>query len=154
MWGLFSGLGRILGIVNANDTAASLAKDISSGVDMLVYTDEEKAIRAGEAFTGWLKMVEMMKGSEQVRSVTRRILAVFIIFNLICMIWICVWVEMGTAFGLVSLPLEKIDGLSFTPVTWAVLRIAGIFQLGWVFCTIIVFYFGPHLLQFFGKNKA
>jgi hypothetical protein len=99
-------------------------------------------------------MVESMKGSEQVRSVTRRILAVFIVFNLICMIWICVWAEIAVSFEWIDLVTDTRDGLSFTPVTWAILKIAGIFQLGWVFCTIIVFYFGPHLLQFFGKNKA
>ena len=149
--GLFSAIGGLLGLVNSNPTASELAKDVSSGLDMLIYTKEEKAIDGAKmtvsATEAWLRMVEMMKSSEQVRSVTRRIIALGTIGNIFCMIWICVVVEILQAFQFIALPTVTIDQVGFTTLTWAVLKLAGVFQLGWVLATIIVFYFGPQLIQ-------
>jgi uncharacterized membrane protein (DUF485 family) len=144
-------LGGLFGLFQGNQTAASLAKDVSNGVDMLIYTDEEKAIAQKEAFVSWLKMVELMKDSETYRSVTRRILAVTIIMNLLLMIWLCIIAETLAFFKLFGMVPPV--GQPFTPITMAIIQVAGVFQLGWVFCTIIVFYFGPHLIQFFSKGK-
>jgi hypothetical protein len=146
-------LGGLFGLVNSNDTAASLAKDVSKGVDMLIYTDEEKSIAREKAFTSWLKMVEVMKDSETYRSVTRRVLAVGILFNLLAMIWLCIFSEMAAVFGWFESITEP-TAEPFTAVTMSILRLAKVFELGWVFCTIIVFYFGPHLIQFFGKKGS
>ena len=157
--GWLTGIGKFFGLINTNPTASSLAKDISSGVDMLVYTDEEKAIDKAAATTkamdSWLKQVEAMRDSEAFRSVTRRMIAVGIVFNLICMIWLCIWAEVAATFGwFAALKVVTVNDLTFTPITWAVLKIAGTFQLGWVFCTIIVFYFGPSLIQFMKGKKV
>jgi hypothetical protein len=68
------------------------------------------------------------------------------------MIWLCIGAEVAAVFGWfesVTLPV----GQPFTPITTAIIQIANVYQLGWVFCTIIVFYFGPHLIQFFSKGK-
>ena len=151
-------LGSLFGLVDSNRTASKLAEDISSGVDVLFYTDEEKAQASAEAFNAWLKMVDVMKGSEAYRSITRRILAVGIVFNLFVMIWLCVLAELVHALSWmvwdeVILDVVSEGGLQFTNVTWSILKLANAFQLGWVFCTIIVFYFGPHLIQFFTKEK-
>ena len=148
---MFAWLGSLFGLVGSSETASSLAKDISSGVDMLIYTDEEKAIAQKGAFTAWLKMVETMKDSEAYRSVTRRVLAVGIVFNLLAMIWICIFAEISAVFHWFE-QLKEPVAQPFTSITMAILQIANAYQLGWVFCTIIVFYFGPHLIQFFGKN--
>jgi hypothetical protein len=144
-------LGGLFGLVNSNPTASELAGDISSGVDKMFYTSEEKAEASAKAFEGWLRMVEMMKGSEQYRSITRRILAVGIVVNLLLMIWICIAAEICATFG--WLGLASIES-GFTSITLSIIKIAAVFQLGWVFCTIIVFFFGPHLIQFFSKGKA
>ena len=151
--GLLTGLGTLLGFVNSNDTASNLAKDISSGVDKMFYTQEEKAENTIKAYDAWLRMVETLKSAETYRSITRRILAVFIIFNLICMIWLCIFSEIAGIQGWFGLTILTVDDVSFTPVTWAILKLASVFELGWVFCTIIVFYFGPHMIQFFKGNK-
>lgn len=150
-------LGSLFGLVNNNSTAGKLAEDISSGIDVMFYTDEEKAQANLKAFESWLKMVEVMKGSEAYRSITRRILAVGIVFNLFVMIWLCVASELAHAFSWMIYDKVLFDvisegGLEFTNVTWSILKLANVFQLGWVFCTIIVFYFGPHLIQFFTKR--
>ena len=156
--GIFTAIGSAIGLINSNPTASEMAKDISSGVDMLIYTKEEQAIDKGKqtvfAIEAWLRMVESMKSSEAYRSITRRIIALFIIFNLISMIWLCIWAEIAATFGwFKSLITVTVDGWAFTPVTWATLKIAGVFQLGWVFCTIIVFYFGPQLVQMMTSKK-
>jgi len=145
-------LGGLFGLFQGHETASSLAKDVSNGVDMLVYTEEEKAIASKEAFSSWLKMVELMKDSETYRSITRRVLAVTIIINLLLMIWLCIFSELAAVF-------EWFDSITppvaqpFTALTMSIIQLANVFQLGWVFCTIIVFYFGPHLIQFFSKGK-
>ncbi len=165
--GFFRAIGSALGFINNNQTASELAKDISSGVDMMFYTTEEAAIDKAKmtvvAMDSWLRMIETMKGSEAYRSITRRFIAVFIIFNLFCLIWICVWSEIASTFGwfdsLVRLYDPSIapdvirEALSFTPITWAILKIASVFELGWVFCTIIIFYFGPQLAQILTSRK-
>lgn len=145
-------LGGLFGIVDASRSASRLAGDVSNGVDMLIYTDEEKAIAKKEAFSSWLKMVEVMKDAETYRSITRRILAVGIIFNLLTLIWLCVMSEIAAVFGWFD-SLPKDPAQPFTAITLSILQIANAYQLGWVFCTIIVFYFGPHLIQFFSKGK-
>ena len=149
---MFGWFANLFGLVSSSETASSLAKDVAKGVDMLVYTDEEKAIASKAAFDSWLHMIELMKDSETYRSITRRILAVAIVFNLLLMIWICIMAEIAAQFHWfkeLSVPITT----PFTSITMAILQIANAYQLGWVFCTIIVFYFGPHLIQFFNKGK-
>jgi len=152
--GVFSAIGGFLGLVDNNKTASALARDISSGIDMLVHTDEEKAIESAKQIGAWIDMVKAMKDSEQLRSVTRRILAIGTVFNIFCLIWLCVLAELVHATGLFELPTTTVDLVTFTQLTWAILKISAIFQLGWVFCTIIVFYFGPHLVQALRSGKA
>lgn len=164
--GFFSAIGTALGFINGNDTASSLAKDISEGVDVLVYTKQEKVEdkmkMTASATEAWLRMVEVMKSSEVYRSVTRRAIALFFIFNIFCLIWLCVWMEVAAYyhwFGSVSIPTGSVvtNALSaspnYTPVTWSILHLAEKFRLGWALCTIIVFYFGPALVQMMKGNK-
>ena len=158
--GFFTAIGTALGFINNNQTASDLAKDLSNGVDVLIYTKEEKvgdAIKVTTLATeAWLRMVEAMKDSEKYRSVTRRFLAVWVVFNLFCMMWLCIWTEFAHTYGWfkTTLKIVKVNEFEFTSLTWTVLKIAGAFQLGWVFATIIVFYFGTHLISFFRKPKV
>ena len=161
--GWLTGIGAAIGLINKNETASELAKDVSSGLDMMFYTKEEQAIDKSkmtvQATESWLRMVEAMKDTEAVRSVTRRFLALFIVFNLFCMIWLSVWFEVGSYIGSKEIvqPVASSTtsaGYSLTPITTTILDIADKFSLGWVFCTIIVFYFGPQLVQIMkGKKK-
>lgn len=163
--GFFSIIGSALGLINSNPTASALAKDISSGVDMLIYTSEEKAIDSAadatrkikateQAMSSWLKQIELTKASEAYRSITRRVIALGTIGNMWCLIWLCVTIELANTFGWISpLGLVEVDSVKLTSLTWTVLKIASIFELGWVFCTIIVFYFGPQLAQILKGSK-
>ncbi len=160
--GWLTGLGTAIGLIGNNETASDIAKDMSSGLDMMFYTDEEEAIDKAkmtvQTTEAWLRMVELMKDTEKYRSITRRFLAIGIIFNLLSMIWLCVWAEVASTMGWIEIVAtvgsDELVG-AFTPITLSVLKLAGTFQLGWVFCTIIVFYFGPQLVQMMtgGKKK-
>lgn len=157
--GFFAAIGSSLGFRNNPTTAYELAKDIGSGVDLLVYTKKEPSIDKAkatlDATDAWLRLVESMKSSESYRSITRRILSTFIVCNLITMIWVCIWAEIAATFRwFSSLVTVTVDGWSFTPVTWSILKLASVFELGWVFCTIIVFYFGPQLIQMLTSKKG
>ncbi len=145
--GILAGIKSFLGFANTNSLATNLASDLSSGVDKIFYTAEEKADNQMKVFESWLNMVQVMKNSEVYRSVTRRLLAVGIVFNLLLMIWLCVVCELVNSFGWVTMHTAKVDKVEFTTATWSILKIASVFELGWVFCTIIVFYFGPQLIQ-------
>ena len=170
--GLLTGIGTALGLINNNETASALAKDMSNGVDALFYTTEEEVkddleriklkgdaiVKASDA---WIRMIEFTKNSEVYRSVTRRILAVGIIFNLFFMIWIGLWCEAAAMFGWFGLKTIPIDvsvvgiaTIQLTSLSWAILKFAAVFQLGWVFATIVIFYFGPQLVQYFGNKKG
>ncbi|MCK5849591.1 MAG: hypothetical protein KAH23_01655 [Kiritimatiellae bacterium] len=164
--GWLTAIGAGLGFIDSNETASELARDLSNGVDVMFYTEEEEAIGNAEtairkiaatekAMETWLKITEVMKSSEVYRSVTRRRIAGFVVFNLMCMIWLGIWVEFAATFGWTETQLitTTVDELTFTPLTWSILKIASVFELGWVFCTIIVFYFGPQLVQMMRTKK-
>lgn len=63
----------------AVDTGLDLVKKGADGIDMLIFTDEEKARFSAETMQLWLKTQEVIKDESSIRSVTRRILAVAIV---------------------------------------------------------------------------
>lgn len=71
-WSWITGSGK------AVDAAANIATDISSGVDMMFYTDEEKAQAAQKGFDSFLKLMEIEKDAASIRAVTRRLIAAMI----------------------------------------------------------------------------
>ena len=147
---MVSWFGSMLGFTNPSKTAAKLARDISKGIDMLC-TNEDKEIAQKCAFTAWLKMVASVNNSELLVNKPRRILVSGIVFTLLAMIWICVFAEVIAVFHWFDV-LVIPAGQSVTSITSAILKVASTYQLGWVFCTIIILYFSPHLIQFFRKN--
>ena len=56
-------------------------KDARAGLDMLIYTDEEKAIQQAEASAMILKRVELSLQESSIKSLTRRILAVSVVMT-------------------------------------------------------------------------
>lgn len=88
--GIVSAIKGIVGLGSSGekivDTGADLAKDVSSGIDKMFYTKEEKAddaashrdamLKAKEkGFEFWLKVQEAIKNENSIRSMTRRKLA-------------------------------------------------------------------------------
>jgi len=73
--GFFASLGTALGFINSNPTASELAKDISSGVDMIFYTKEEQAIgkvkATADAMEAWLRMTKA-RNRKTIKNLGRR----------------------------------------------------------------------------------
>lgn len=61
------------------DTAMDTVKDIRDGIDMLVYTDEEKAIYHAKISEVILKRSEVALQESSIKSMTRRIIAVSVV---------------------------------------------------------------------------
>ena len=109
------------------DTACELAKDISSGVDMLFYTDEEKAHAQQKAFDAWLEMTKAL-GPSSARDISRRWIAVMVM--VMCMAL--------TVTGLIAAWMDH-KALYDTALAF--------FGNWWkVALTVAVFYFGPHVI--------
>jgi len=72
-WGALFSSRRI--VKEGMDTVA----DARAGIDMLIYTDEEKAIRMAEASAMILRRVELSLNESSIKSMTRRILAVSVV---------------------------------------------------------------------------
>lgn len=79
-WSWITGGGK------AVDAAATIATDISSGIDVMFYTDEEKAQAKQKATETWLKLFEIEKDAAGPRAITRRIIAVAITVQWILML--------------------------------------------------------------------
>ncbi len=122
--GFFSWLSKA---PKVTDTACEIAKDISSGMDVLFYTDEEKAQAQQKAFDAWLEMTKAL-GPSSARDISRRVIAVMVM--VMCMAL--------TVTGLIAAwsgcqPLYE-TALSFFGNWWKVAL------------TVAVFYFGPHMI--------
>jgi hypothetical protein len=109
-----------------------------AGIDKLVFTEEEKNDARKEALAMWLKLQEMMGEETSVRGMTRRILAVMVVgvYIVLSLLSVAVW------------PWMK-DWADFI---W---EVANAGQYGWMTLTVVVFYFGPYVIErMFAKKTA
>lgn len=60
----------------AVDTGSYLLKEASSGIDMMFYTDEEKAQAKAETYKIWLETQKLIAQQGTPQAVTRRLIAV------------------------------------------------------------------------------
>ena len=109
-----------------------------SGLDKIYYSKEEQADDRKEAAKNWLEVQKTVATQSTPTSVSRRIVA----WGVLGLVWFEVVVCTVLAI------LEMVEELKL------VLEIAAVFQIGWAFCTVIVFYFGPHLISSMGKPKS
>jgi hypothetical protein len=107
-----------------------------SGIDKLVYTDEEKADARKEFMEHWLKLQATLGEETTVRGVTRRLLALLVV---------------GTYVGLSvgSVLVWKFDK-AYADFIW---EVANAGQYGYMTLAVVVFYFGPYVFErLFGKK--
>jgi len=71
----------------AIDTALDVARDISSGLDVLVLTDEERIQYQARAVDQWMEIQKAIAGENGERGVTRRILAKNLVSALLILIF-------------------------------------------------------------------
>ncbi len=124
--------GRLLGIDKAIDGAVDTVNKvtgvITSGIDAVFYTDEEKARAASKAVENGQKMVSAIHDQWMPRAISRRILAymfsaVFLSILITAVVFAC---------------LSKID------VVNSIIAIVKAFDLGWIVLGLMGFYFGVY----------
>ena len=133
-------LGETLAAVFASkkaiDIAESVAKKAPEMVDNMFHTDQEKSQANLAWFGKWCEMMVQIKDENTARSITRRILAMFII-----VIWavfcFCGLVDIFLHLGNVDNILSLADALYVALVTGAV----------------ITFYFGVSIIDRFRGGK-
>lgn len=123
------------------DIADKTSSGIMSGIDKMFYTEEEKADSlqkrlelSDQISKTHIELMKVTHNETTARSVTRRIIAVSIMFlTFVSMILTCV--------------VWKIDK------EWGefILNVTKYFQIGWAFITVVVFFFGNHMLTRFKK---
>ena len=127
---LGSTLSAIFASKKALDIADKIAESAPAMVDNLFHTDQERAQANLQWFNKWADMMVQIKDENTARSITRRILAVFII---------SVWSVFCTV-GLVCVFMMP-DSLS------GIIEVASAFYLAQVTLAVIAFYFGVNLLD-------
>ncbi len=129
---------RLLDWITAGPKAAEKVLDATvSGIDKLVYTEEEREDARSKFLDHWLELQKTLGEETSVRGVTRRIIA------LLCI---------GTYVGLsvASVAVWKFDKL-YADFIW---EVANAGQYGYITLTIVAFYFGPYFLQkLLGKKE-
>jgi hypothetical protein len=129
--GLFSWLSQTPKVV---DTASDLATNLASGVDMIFYTEEEKAQARQKSFDAWLDMTKSL-GPSSARDITRRVIAVMVMLTCIMLTFIGVFAAASAKEHLAEVTL-------------------GFFAEWWkIAIAVSVFYFGPHVLGAFSSKK-
>ena len=121
----------------AVDTGLDLVKSAASGIDVLFFTDEEKSQAAAKTLDMWLAYQKMSQAQGSARSLTRRYLACY---------WFMVF---GTTFMLAI-------GFACAGDVGTVKRIIDVvaaFYAAQIMLSIVVFYFGPHMLAYLGIGK-
>lgn len=103
-------------------------RNITSMIDDTKLTNQEKSA---------LQMEYMKQAIDEnsVRSKTRRFLAKTVVLNIFAIFWLCI--------------IMHFLGKDIEPI----LKLVGVFQLGWAFVAVIVFYFGGYYGPKFMKNK-
>ena len=114
----------------ALDIAETVAEKAPDMVDNLFHTDQEKTAANLQWFSKWADMMVQIKDENSARSITRRILAIFIA---------TVW----SVFATVALVCVFVSAGSVA----AIIDVAVAFSVGWVMLAVVAFYFGVNLLD-------
>jgi hypothetical protein len=109
----------------AVDTGLDLVTTAAKGLDMLVFTDEEKAQMSLSTMKLWLEMQDRTAHESSIRSLTRRFIAISIVFTFLLFL-------IGAAV------VFKID------VGWARYLLGLAEELGDLTLLVAFFYFGSH----------
>ena len=119
------------GRLDVNKTFDSIA----TGIDKLSFTAQEKAEFSVKMADAIAEFAKSTLSENTVRSKTRRFIAIFMIINIMLMIWLCI-----------ILSLLSVD------IT-TVLEIIALFNLGVVLLTIIGFFFSSYMMTRYQENK-
>lgn len=121
----------------AVDTGLDLLKMGAEGIGNLYFSEEEKSEASAKTLAMWLAYQEMSQAQGSARSLTRRYLACY---------WFMVF---GSTFMLAI-------GFACAGDVGTVNRIIDVvaaFYAAQIMLSIVVFYFGPHMLSYLGIGK-
>lgn len=129
-------ISTILASKKAIEIADKVATQAPSMVDQLFHTDEEKSNANLTWFTKWCDMMVQIKDENTARSITRRIIAIFIIsvWSVFC---VCGLIDVFLGLNKITQILNLADALYVSLVTGAV----------------IAFYFGVNIIDRFRSGK-
>ena len=108
-----------------------------SGIDALIYTDEERSVANAKLLDAWIDLQKTLAAEKSDRSINRRLVAWAVVLNTML-------------FADIALVLAL---TSRTDIIDLIVKVAQAFHLDWAFSAVIVFYFGPHLLSALGVKK-
>ena len=122
--------GKLLGTDKAMDTVKESAKSTFSIIDEAFYTDQEKADTRAKAAAIWLSAQKVVATQSAPTAISRRIIA-WSIIGIVCFMVLqgCIYVAFDDAGR-----IEKL------------IELAKSFWIGEAFTSVMVFYFGAHLL--------
>jgi len=124
--------GTLLGTEKAIERVGDVADSGMSLLDNAFYTDQEKAVHAGELFQGWLRMQEVVANQSSPTALSRR----YIAWSVVGLVWLAAVL----CFGLVLI------GNGHETKVNEIVEVVKALQFGWGFVAVIVFYFGTHVL--------
>lgn len=83
---MFGIIKSILGAGKGLDSIDKVVDNISSGLDKLIYTDQEKSEMSKEGYKLFLDYLSLNKDENSIRSKTRRIIAVSVVGNYLALL--------------------------------------------------------------------
>ena len=110
-----------------------VAKGVGGWIDDLSFTEQEKSEANLKLLDHKLKWIAATQGM----NLARRYLAILFAMNFLISFQVCL---IATVIGFA---LE----LDVTTLVDAVVKIVGVFQIGWAMVTILVFYFGKGIAE-------
>ena len=127
-------LSWITGAGKADEVIDKVGTGIVKGVDMLFFTDEEKAIYSAKAGELWLKTQGVLAVENTARTLTRRYISIAVMYSWLIMVMstflLALWETISNGGIVNALQL-------FTTVNQV---------MGTIVLAIVVFYFGPSAL--------
>ncbi len=153
LFGSIFGMGKAS--AKAVDNGFELLNTAGKGIDMMFYTDEEKAIGKMKWYDMWLKGQAVLKGESSARALTRRYLAwtfatvylgVFVVLVALMLLGLDVQIIYSKDGKEILTTINKID---------KVIELMSVLKMGVIMLTIIIFYFGYYSLEkVIGKFKG
>lgn len=132
--GLLSAVG---GFITGNTEGSNKFLDAGmKALDAAVYTEEEKATAKADHFDKWSKLQMALLEKDTGTSVNRRRIGWFIVLSVLLNFQICVVMSL----------LGKNDSVA------EIITLSDTFKVGWAFVSVIIFYFGDHMIKSF-KGK-
>lgn len=125
-----SWFGKLLGTDKAMDTVNTVAKESFSIINNAFYTDQEKAESRNKAATVWLRAQEVVSKQSAPTAISRRIIAWSVI----------------TLIGFFSFQGAIYIGFDDASRLKALIDFVKAMWIGEAFTTVMVFYFGAHIL--------